>query len=239
MNNLEKFLDNRKKEIDQYFIFLEKLDIDNNSSYTVSVYGDYMKEEECFELSKTHTQILKSNAVLLLYNSVEGTVYNSLNFIIDKVNNEQLNYQNVISQIQKIWLNSKFPIGTDLEELGFEKIFERMHDLLNSKIEIDIVEFRTRNKGYFGKSNINDDVIHEEVFPKIGLSTAQKITESKLEDIKNHRNDLAHGNSSFAELGSKITYSSLEDHKNKVFRYLEKYVERITDYVNQQKYKVS
>lgn len=239
MNELEKFLDKRKKEIEQYFEFLKLMDIDNNTSYTIAALGDLTGKEECFGLEKIHTQIFKSNAILILYNSIEGTIYKSLQFIIDTINDEMLGYQDVTKEIQQIWLNSKFSVGTNLDEIEFEKIFKRMEELLNSKIQIDIDEFRVRNKGYFGKSNINDSVVHEELFPKIGLSVSQKITESKLEEIKNKRNDLAHGNTSFAELGSETTFELLCKDKDGVFKYLDKYVGQISKYVENKKYKAT
>lgn len=238
MNELEKFLDKHKKEIEQYFQFLNELNIDENKSYTVSILGDITQKEMIFALNETHTQIFKSNTIVLLYNSIEGTIYKSLQFILDKINDEKLGYQNVIKEVQEIWLKSKFPVGTNLDEIEFDKIFERMHKVLNEKVEINITEFRERNRGYFGKNNINDNVVHDELFPKIGLGVGQKIVESRLNDIKNDRNSLAHGSSSFAELGAKKTFRDLIQDKDKTFKYLDKYVNVISTYVKNKKYKV-
>lgn len=238
MNDLEKFLDGRKNEIEQFFQFLMHLQIDQNNSYTVSVYGDSMEDENVFELNHTHTQIFKSNCFLLLYNILEGTVFKSLEFILDKIKDEELSYQEVLKEIQEIWLKSQFPKGTNLDEIEHLKIFERMDNLLHKKVEIDLITFRDKNRGYFGKSNLNDDVIHNELFPKIGIKLTNKISESKLDDIKNKRNNLAHGGTSFSELGQTVSFRELIQYKDKTFKYLEKFVHEISEYVSSKKYKV-
>lgn len=239
MNELQKFLDNRLKEIDQYFHFLNQLEIDHNRKYLISVCGDSMPQDNTFELNQTHTQILKSTCFLLLYNSLEGTVYKSLEFIVDQIKDEKLSYIDVLKEIREMWLSSKFPTGTKLDELDSEKIFERMNNLLSTKIEIDLVMFREQNRGYFGKNNLNDDVIHKELLPKIGINLEQKISEPKLDEIKTKRNSLAHGGTSFSELGKTTSFIDLTTYKQKTFRYLEKYVTEISKYVDEKKYKAS
>ena len=98
-------------------------------------------------------------------------------------------------------------------------------------------DFLEKNRGYFGKGNITDNLIHEELFPKIGLIVSQKIVEPKIDDIKDNRNRLAHGGASFSELGKTLSFSELETDKNRIFKFLEKYVNEIKNYITTNKYK--
>lgn len=237
MNDLEKFLDERKKEIEQFFQFLEHLQIDKNTSYTISVFGNAMDNEDVFELSHTHTQIFKSNCFLLLYNSIEGTVYKSLSFVIDSINDEgTLTHKDVISEIQEIWLKYNLLINGNIHQIN-HILIEHFQKYIEENININFDHFRNEIKGYFGNSNITDDVIHNEVLPKIGINVP-KITERKLDALKDFRNQLAHGNDSFANIGLRVSFNELMDYKSKTFKYLDKYIATISEYVSNKKYKL-
>ena len=66
-----------------------------------------------------------------------------------------------------------------------------------------------------------------------------KIIEKKLTELKDYRNALAHGNDSFADIGSKVTFNQMVDYKDKTFKYLDKYIATISTYVSDKKYRVS
>ena len=237
MNELEIFFNQRKKEIEQFFQFLEHLKIDENKSYTISVFGNAMEEEEIFELNNIHTQIFKSNCFLLLYNSVEGTVYKSLSFVIDSINDERtLTHKDVIQEIQEIWLKYNLLMNGNIHQID-RALIEHFQKYIEEKIVINFDHFRNEIKGYFGTSNLTDDVIHSQVLPKVGINMT-KIIERKLDTLKDFRNDLAHGNNSFADIGSKVSFNDIVDYKNKTFKYLDKYIETISEYVSNKKYKV-
>jgi DNA-binding phage protein len=54
--------------------------------------------------------------------------------------------------------------------------------------------------------------------------------------IKNKRNDLAHGNKSFAEIGKDITVEELLKIKEEVTAYLEQILNNINQYITGQDY---
>ena len=57
-----------------------------------------------------------------------------------------------------------------------------------------------------------------------------------LEDIMYHRNDLAHGNKSFAEVGQKVSIKDLLKVKEEVIEYLQQILQNIQDYLDKQEY---
>lgn len=237
MDELEIFYNQRKKEIDQYFLFLKELDIDQNNNYTISALGDIVQEDKIFELKEIHTQILKSSCILIIYNCIEGTVYKSLECIFDKISEEKLNYKSIIVEIQNIWFKSKIPQKNTIDEIKIEILFEHIEHIISNNINLNLKDFLEKNRGYFGKGNITDNLIHEELFPKIGLIVSQKIVEPKIDDIKENRNKLAHGGASFSELGKTLSFLELEADKNRIFKFLEKYVNEIKNYITTNKYK--
>jgi len=238
MNELETFFKQRKKEIEQYFQFLEHLDIDQNKSYTISALGDYVQEDKIFELHEIHTQIFKSNCFLLLYNSVEGTVYKSLSFITESINDERtLTHKDVINEIQEIWLKYNLLINGNIHKID-SALIEHFQKYIEDIININFDHFKNEIKGYFGTSNITDEVIHNEILPKVGI-TSTKIVERKLDDLKDFRNSLAHGNDSFANIGSSVSFVELKEYKDKTFKYLDKYIATISDYVLNKRYKIT
>lgn len=236
MSELEVFFDQRKKEIEQFFNFIGQLEIDQNSSYTIIALGENMNEEKAFGLEQTQIQILKSNCFLLLYNSIEGTVNKSLEYIIDTINDTtNLTHKDVIDEIQHIWLKHSLQENGNIYEIDL-RLVEHIEVFINQTININLKAFQENNKGYFSVGNLNDDKIHNEFFPKLGI-LPQKITESKLDEIKNFRNQLAHGSISFSEMGAGKTFKQILEYKDKTFKYLEKYILEIEKYIHNKDYK--
>ncbi|HDZ1292137.1 TPA: hypothetical protein RRW10_002409, partial [Klebsiella pneumoniae] len=61
----------------------------------------------------------------------------------------------------------------------------------------------------------------------------------KLATVKQHRNDLAHGNVSFAELGKNVSYQDLENVSLEVIAYLDSIANNIEHYINSNGYLAS
>lgn len=56
--------------------------------------------------------------------------------------------------------------------------------------------------------------------------------------IKNKRNDLAHGNKSFSDVGSFLTYNELEDYKERTLGFLEFLIRKFQIFVSEKKFKI-
>ncbi len=55
--------------------------------------------------------------------------------------------------------------------------------------------------------------------------------------MKSHRNELAHGDVSFQEIGKDYALSDIEDYKKEVIAYLEKIILNIEEYIQNKEYK--
>jgi ribonucleotide reductase beta subunit family protein with ferritin-like domain len=96
MDSVDSDFNKRKDEVNEYFSFLEKL---NNDSIKLN----YIKEntiEEFIISTKLHN-IFIANTFLLLYNLVESTIRNSIVTIYNKIQDDEITYNNLSEEIKK------------------------------------------------------------------------------------------------------------------------------------------
>ena len=60
-----------------------------------------------------------------------------------------------------------------------------------------------------------------------------------METIKNKRNHLAHGDSTFSKIGKDFTVGELEDFKDETLAYLADVINKIEIFIVQKKYTIS
>ena len=58
-----------------------------------------------------------------------------------------------------------------------------------------------------------------------------------LEEIKDKRNRLAHGEQTFHDIGKNVTYGELRDRKQNIFDYLEDVIKKIEIFIESKNYK--
>ena len=212
----------RVEEINIYFGFLEKL---GQETTQLSVLKDDGQRENIpldYQLIKT----LKANSFLLLYNLVESSMRNAVIAIFDELKNRRVSYNLVSTEIKKIVIENfkkRSPenihshirdISTDIIAAGFQS-----QELFSGNIDQREISKTARNFGFSFDTEYNKT--------KHGES---------LDMIMNKRNDLAHGNKSFAEIGKDITVEELLKIKEEVIADLEQILNNINQYITGQDY---
>lgn len=212
----------RVEEINRYFAFLEKL---GQETIQLSVLKDDGKREN-IPLDSQLIKTLKANSFLLLYNLVESSMRNAVTAIFDELKNQRVSYNSVRIEIKKIVIqnfkkrspeNLHFKIkdiSTDIIAAGFQS-----QELFSGNIDQREISKTARNFGFSFNTEYNKT--------KHGES---------LDMIMNKRNDLAHGNKSFAEIGKDITVEELLKIKEEVIAYLEQILNNINQYITGQDY---
>ena len=213
MSELREFFDERKGEVEQFFIFLEQIETDANYNSNII--------------------ILKSQAILMLYNLIEGTVNKGIEYIFDTIGDEALKHNQISSEIRVMWLRY-FKLHLDDNGQNIETL-QNIEKLLNDIVEINISQFRKNNSSYFSSGTL-DSVSIKKILKKFSIECT--FFEYQLKFIKEDRNFLAHGEKSFTEVSQNKTLPSLIEDKNKVIAFLDKYVEVIEAYINNEKYKI-
>jgi len=213
MNDLRYFFDERKDEVEQFFIFLEKIEQDNTYSSDMA--------------------ILKSQAILMLYNLIEGSVNKGIEYIFDSVTECSLQHNELSDDIRVMWFRY-FDLHSD-NDGQTKKSLEKLDKFINNIVEINLGIFRKANKSYFGSGTLDSDVI-KGVLKKFSIEC--DFFEYQLKEIKEDRNFLAHGEKSFIEVSQQKDLSGIKNKKDKIVVYLERYVAVIEAYVEDEKYKV-
>lgn len=105
------------------------------------------------------------------------------------------------------------------------------------EISVHIVSEGLDNKKMFS-GNVNNEVIKE--LSKIYGFSAQTHKKTRdgndLLNIKNHRNDLAHGSQSFKEIGRNTTADELLEIQERVICYLREILQNIETCISNQEY---
>jgi hypothetical protein len=214
----------RVAEIELFFKHLEHLEVNGAFLYLPNrTRKKYLPHDN--ELVK----VLKANMFLLLYNLAESSIKQSLTEVYDAITAKNLSYSQVIDEIKKIWITQKHD---NFRNKGTEKIFIAINQLANETINIEF----DSNKTISG--NIDGRKIREFSLKHGFSNRAHKNANNgnKLHEVKTQRNNLAHGNISFAECGRNYGIEQLRVTKKEVILYLRSILRNIKKYLDQEKY---
>lgn len=193
-----------------------------------------------FPLTLELTHTLKANLVLLLYSAMEATLVQLLDEMHDTIGancssadalNEQL--------LGVVWRTVKK--GSKSTVLPFAS---PLHTSL-FRYWMDDWKIRTagKEKRVDGISGSVDNLIFYEQLKKFGV-VAQTfndrppahLTDVVLQKVKNNRNELAHGEKSFTDLGRDLAVPTLEADSLTVFDTLRKITAEVDNYLQEQRY---
>ena len=212
----------RAQEVNEYFLFLEGLITEKTK---LAVLGDDNVHKVTL-IDSGLAKTLKANGFLLLYNLVESTMRNAIEAIFDELT------------INKVSFNS---IRTEIKKVVIRNLKNRSPDNIHSKItdiSIDIITAGFNSRELFS-GNVDRDEI-KKTASKYGFSHNTDYSKTKhgenLNDIMRKRNDLAHGNKSFAEVGRDTSIGDLLQIKEEVIEYLKQILQNIQDYLVKQEY---
>jgi len=220
MDLIREDLNIRAKEINDYIELL------NFIEDTKSITNDTGKINK---IDVTLKSTLKGMVFLLLYNLTEATMRESIAHIYDKMDEKAVEFNQLKETIRKEILKRAKSEKIDIEQL-----------LKNTTSSIS----KQLARATFNKKNLfSGNIDHQEVTGQAkiyGFITDADYKETKhgenLKTIKKKRNDLAHGNNSFAEIGKNYATSDLNEFAKEVIAYLDKITTHIADYVNKQNY---
>ncbi len=210
----------RADEVNRYFQFLREFDKGRVAFSALPNGQTSMSSTDQAALFKT----LKANGFLLLYNLVESTVKNAIEAIFDEFKTQGVSFDACREEVRKIVL-------TNLRRHNVEKIVPAL-----SAISVDVVVATFRKRELFS-GNVDARRIRE-VADDYGFRRPQAKS-NELLTVKDNRNDLAHGDKSFAEVGRDYDVERLEKIKSEVVTFLEELLENIAEYITTGSYLAS
>jgi len=212
--------DERAQEVSKYFLFLKNMDKSLIDS------GKDKKDEKIKDIDTELLKTLKATGYLLLYNLVESTMTNGIKAIHENIIDNNASFDNLRDELRVIIIKSFN------KNKSTEKISQRIQD-----ISVDIVPEGLNNNKIFS-GNVDNKLI-QELSKRYGFSaqTHEKTRDGNdLINIKNHRNDLAHGSQSFKEIGRNTTADELLEIQKRVVYYLREILQNIETCISKQEY---
>lgn len=212
----------RVQEIESYFSLLESIEIKN-----AALYFPNRRSNKIVVPDSELTKVLKASLFLLLYNLVESSIKQSLAELYDGITKKGIRYKDVIDQIKIIWINKNHK---NFNNKGSKDIFSAINGLAE---EIISIKFDTEK---IISGNIDGRKIREFSAAHGFSEKTHKLANNGLAlfQVKEQRNNLAHGVISFAECGRNYTISDLRDSKKEVIKYLRSILKNIERYLEKE-----
>lgn len=215
----------RKSETNNLICFAKRLEEDFTSS-TIGEY-DIVTVKTC----------IKANIVLMLYNVVESTLTKCLERIHEKISKNELKYCDLRKELKKIlaiYYGQSIKKSSNVD--GAVEYVLQLADFINENVCFNISYRDLAQKYPMYSGNLDSREIIN-VLKKYGIVYEERCTE--LKTIKDARNKLAHGEDSFEEIGRNLSIPQLEQMTNRTFRYLEKMINEIKNYLEEERYRAS
>ena len=214
----------RKNESDNLIVFLEQ--IEHNRFH--------FDEETSINVTSLRTT-LKSTTIIVLYNSVESLITQCLTKIHNEIIRDNLLFENININLKKLFMHYyEKAIANCSNQV---KIVEYKYDYLQltgnrEQIKIsysDIISHYSLFSGNLDSRKIKD------VLSKYGLSF--DVAESVLKTIKTYRNQLAHGEKSFEEVGRELSVPQLRAMHTRTFDYLNAVADAVRQFISNKDYR--
>lgn len=214
----------RLTEIDAYFTILAPLDKCSCVFESKDLSGNVAR----FDIGEDLSKILKANGFILLYNLLEATVRNSVKAIGNIIESEGLRYQDFSDNLRRLWINHSFK-SVDVQKIKHETISPILQQIVNNEF------LKFEEKAVTISGNIDAQEIRR-IAQKIGYKVPKDGRE--LVQIKEKRNQLAHGEKTFCEIGRDVTVSDLVKIKDALTSYIDEVLNNVQEYIDNKGYRI-
>ena len=191
------------------------------------------------QLDKALTHMMKANVCLLLYSAMEACTVQLLDEMHDIIGEnckgaDQLNSQLVLKVARHFKASKTNITATNTGSPLHESLFKAW-----------LADWKDRNQREKRQAGLSGSVDSRAIFERLSqfgvFSTDVKeppahLTHSALRSVKERRNQLAHGELSFADLGQGLAFEELSRDALAVFRTLRSIVQVVNVFLQQQGY---
>lgn len=215
----------RAAEIEAFFDLMTKL----ASNHAEITFTDGQGERRTEPVNADAIKVFKGTGFLVLYNLVESTMTNGIVAIFDELNQKKVRFDSARAEIRAAAIRN-------LRNNGPDDAHAKMTDVALNLLTISFKP-STLFSGNLDARKVRD-AAKEYGFES---DTDTKITKGGkiLLTVKTNRNDLAHGNKSFAEVGREHDATDMSDAKEQVVSYLGGILANIEKYISTSMYLAS
>lgn len=194
---------------------------------TMNPYGNYLKSQfkSRNEDPENFITILRSNAILMIYNCIESTVLNVINNIYQNINNDNLVYTDLIEEFQNIWRDYQYSNHKNHVQLTDIKYKHTADNMITKILNCERIQFQKKDIKLSGNADYKSiKKLLKKHTIELKSNQSQDNFKNELFRIKDRRNNLAHGTESFIEVGRNISDDDLLNTSKYVFRFLERII---------------
>ncbi|MFX0138347.1 MAG: MAE_28990/MAE_18760 family HEPN-like nuclease [Candidatus Hodarchaeota archaeon] len=228
MNDFITNFEDRVKEVESYFRFLDKLDEENVKLYFSEI-NRYSQIDDDIII------ILKANAFLVIYNLIESSIREGILTIYDIIIQENRSYEALTTKIRSIWTNFEFRKIFDISS-NWKSYYNKTSELIQHVIDKEVIKLNRKAIPISG--NLDAD----QVRTLCDLHGIKKNVHYRarggatLETIKSARNSLAHGNLSFIECGRQYDFDQLRKMKKESIVFVRSILRNVEEFITNKKY---
>jgi hypothetical protein len=166
----------------------------------------------------------------MLYNLMEATVKNSVEAIFDELTKQDVSFDSCRSEVRRVVLGNLRHCHDEghLRSRNVSDVLDLFKNLATDAVT------KTFQRAEVVSGNVDASEIRK-LAKQYGFMKPAA-DGNLLVTVKANRNDLAHGDKSFAEVGRDFDVSRLEEVKTKTIDYLSKLISSVTDYIIQRHY---
>lgn len=232
--------DSRKKEIEEFLELMEFLESkENNREDGESEFSKFFHAEDhgIHMTYQSLINILKSNISLMIYNIIEYTVANLIDGIYDEIRKNHLSYVNVNTSIRTLWKKTILKAAND-PNANFNTFLKKNEEIIEAILKNSVLDLHSKNTLPAGNL---DGVSIKEAFESHGIKVCTYSSNYRpdiLENIKENRNNLAHGAVSFVDAVRSDSITDIKKNEKFVIAFLDELIETVVVFITEQKYKI-
>lgn len=230
-------LDSRYNEVKKHLDFVEVL-INEKVDKLASTDKKVAFKIIHFDIDRDFTKTQLATTYLLLYNLIEAVMTQVIDAIHITIQNQNLSFEQLSDKLKNHYFSNFRKSLKD--EKNHARTRKNLENEMGNIFGLIITGFRADRKALF-KGNITSEIIVQ-CCEKYGFEIAEhdySISKSGrcLQNIKDMRNELAHGSLSFMDCGHSCSIDELRNYTNEVYAYLHAVVLGIDQYITEEKYK--
>ena len=220
----------RCSEVSRYIDFIMTLTNHRNCLLCDRISDGQLVPIEPIVISRELTKTLRANTYLLLYNLVESTMTSAIDTIHLAIESDRLAFNRLSNELKNVTLSH------------FKRAIKDSHNCVHEHqhpIEVAIVKLGYNKKNLFS-GNVDTKEI-KNIAQRYGFTTPDpnrkgRDIASKLKDVRDKRNGLAHGRISFEACGEETATDYLELTAHQTTVYLRAVLWSISSYLRNRTY---
>ena len=217
MSEATDLLEERKQEINFFFLRLKQLEKD----------GMGLSRTESGRLLK----ILNSNYMLMIYNLEEACISCAFSRLYEVIASNNKPYSAYAEAIQKKWISEKTENFN--KNQSRESVIKTVYELISQVENSNSIKLQAKALGLGGNLDARKvrDLLQEH-----GIRYHIKISSEAARYVKEKRQSLSHGISSFSDCSRDVTLSDLKKYSDEVIDLVSSVVSIIDNFIENKSY---